>query len=878
MDLSTALGLARLMIQGGITKDAAVQNPAIPDSLRDEVRRILDSEDNLILRPATTISKVPSGGAWLHEIDRSTWYYWPELRNFLLTVKGWPQSVVLGLDEQTDRILEQMCPPTIDSFDTRGLVLGYVQSGKTANYTALIAKAADVGYRLVIVLTGMDKGLRRQTQIRLKREIVGYQDNRPNAVRLPPIGKHWHEFTSESLEGDFQPGYANQAALQGSQPVLLVVKKNGPVLRKLLSWLDGAPGEVKKTLPLLMIDDEADQASVDTRGTYQTEGQPLPADFDEPSVINGLIRSLLLKFDRRAYVAYTATPYANILIPHDTHDPNVKNDLYPKDFIVDLPKPPGYFGSEELFGRFDPGVQDYSDGLDVIREIPAADLAVLDLGQMPDTLRAALETFALAGAARAERGAGGEAATMLIHVSHLRMEHLQVSNLVRQQFFELRDEWRYHRKHGIRARLEKRWNEEFRPLTAARYLDRDRPFSVLEDHISAFLQKVEVKVINSDTGELLDYEREPGLKAIAVGGNRLSRGLTLEGLLVSYFARQSETYDTLMQMGRWFGYRQGYDDLTRIWTTIDLETWFADLAFVEWQLREDLKVYEDQGLTPAQVGARIWQHSTMQVTSRLKRRFASPTTISQSFSGSVQQTFKFPLDRPNDLAALADHDRLETLKFLGKLGMPAWRDEGPKWVGVPCAGVQEYLDAYQDDEQATGLSLPLIREYIRREVNAGRLQHWTVAVVGRKGPSTVLRDVDWNLWPTPVHQIERSRLAKTNSLGVITSPGDETIDLEASEIQKMEELISTYAGKKPLGVNPAARRVRPEERGLLLIYPISRFSGVNRDPLSQRKPLFEDTGSTDARDLIAIAISFPQSSKAQPVEAYLEGTVGWRPI
>src|SRR5262249_19801342 len=161
----------------------------------------------------------------------------------------------------------------------RGLVLGYVQSGKTANYTALIAKAADAGYRLFVVLSGIDNGLRRQTNIRLKREFVGYNDARPGAVRLPPIGKQWHEFTRGELVGHFQPGFANHAALQGSQPVLLVVKKNGPVLRRLLGWLDEAPAGVRRTLPMLVVDDEADQAGVDVRGSYQLEDEPPDPDY-----------------------------------------------------------------------------------------------------------------------------------------------------------------------------------------------------------------------------------------------------------------------------------------------------------------------------------------------------------------------------------------------------------------------------------------------------------------------------------------------------------------------------------------------------------------------------------------------------------------------
>src|SRR5262249_4908314 len=144
--------------------------------------------------------------------------------------------------------------------------------------------------------------------------------------------------------------------------------------------------EVRNRLPVLVIDDEADQASIDTKGSYQVEGEVLPQDYEEPAVINGLIRQLLAMFRRRAYVGYTATPYANIFTPHNTFDPTVEEDLYPKDFIIDLPKPPGYFGSEELFGRTDPETGEYKGGLDVIRSVSGADLAAISLGSIPESL------------------------------------------------------------------------------------------------------------------------------------------------------------------------------------------------------------------------------------------------------------------------------------------------------------------------------------------------------------------------------------------------------------------------------------------------------------------------------------------------------------
>jgi hypothetical protein len=302
---------------------------------------------------------------------------------------------------------EHLKPPTQSEFDVRGLVLGYVQSGKTANFTAVIAKAADAGYRLVVVFSGIDKGLRRQTQIRLNRELTGYAHNPKGAVRFPPVGKQWHQFTTDDLDGDFHPGRANSAALQGSQPVLIVVKKNGAVLRRLRAWFMSASEDIRKELPALFIDDESDQASVDTRGSYQSEEEfdPDDPDYEPPAVINGLIRELVQIFSRRGYVAYTATPFANILIPHNTYDGKAGEDLYPKDFFIDLPKPAGYFGAEEFFGRFDPATDASVQGLDVLRNVPDEQvLALMQNNEVTATLVEALNAFFLGGAARALRG------------------------------------------------------------------------------------------------------------------------------------------------------------------------------------------------------------------------------------------------------------------------------------------------------------------------------------------------------------------------------------------------------------------------------------------------------------------------------------------
>ncbi len=871
-----SLRTARFLIT--ITKlslDQAVDNPAIPPEHREFVRNKLKKEEDIILEPAHLLVG-DADSDWFQRIDRTKWYYWPELRSFLIE-GGWSLKSVQSLDQTTDRILMRFGNPRSSSYDVRGLVLGYVQSGKTSNFTATIAKAADSGYRLFIVLSGIDKGLRRQTQLRLERELMGLGtvQGADRHVRFPPQGLQWHKFTTDDLDGDFSPGTANQASLQGPEPVIMVIKKNGAVMRRLLQWLTGAPGEILREIPTLIIDDEADLASIDTRGTYQTEDDPPSADYEPPSVINSLIRDLLNRFHKKVYVAYTATPFANILIPHDTYDPNLRNDLYPKDFIVDLPKPDGYFGAEELFGLVEPESNTQYHGLDVIRTVQDNDQLVLEAGVIPTSLEDAMLQFVLSGAAKVFRGGYEQPSTMLVHTSHRIEAHINVTEQVRKKFLELRDSWRYD-PDSIAPRLRELWETDLRSTIQSIYPERDVEFDSIKSYIGRFFEAVDIRTINSFTGAVLDYAREPNLKAIGIGGNKLSRGLTLEGLISSYFIRDSPAYDTLMQMGRWFGFRSDYVDLTRIWTTEKLSDRFALLAFVESRLREDIRVYEDMQITPLELGTRIWQHPSMQVTGYLKRRFAGTVQISQSYSEQLEQTFKFPFDKPQELASQEDNNVAVLERFLSGLGKAYWNENKPMWRDVDGKLVLDFLSEFRQDEspESSGCSMPLICRYIEHQQNLGELTKWTVAILSRESEDKRLGKTAWTVEGRYLWQISRSRIRHTYSLGVITSPGDEKIDLSEASIERYNEIRQT---QPDIGEKRAIRRARPPEYGLLLIYPISRNSRPEVRYEGKREPLYADPSDTDAKDLLALAISFPFTSQPHPVQAYLEGTVKWRP-
>lgn len=886
------LRLARVLLANGIPLDQVCSNPAIPAGARDLIRTTLEqeriSEEERTIRPLIAVSANPNAGRWLDAIDRNAWYYTPSLRDYLLS-RGWNQNAFIDLDRETDGVLRELCPPDTAEFNRRGLVLGYVQSGKTANFTALIAKAVDVGYRLVIVLSGIDNGLRRQTQIRLNRELVGYSNNAHGpAVPLPPPGYQWHQFTNEEVDGDFDAGRANYGALQGSQPVLIVMKKNGHRLRRLLEWLRQAPAAVAQTLPTLVIDDEADQASVDTQGERVNDSIPPDEIVDDPSVINGLIRQLLGRFRRCAYVAYTATPYANILIPHDNVHPEYGEDLYPRDFFIALDKRPGYCGAEEYYGRLDRVTNRSIPGLGVVELVGDADLDAIDNDEFPPDLKKAFADFVLAGAARRLRGDGDAPATMLIHTSARQDDHRNFARQTLAYLNQKRDEWRYQREY-FEPELRSRWDEHFRHRIQTRCPENDVPFDALIPSINVFLSELqEVREINSRTGEVLDYNSEPNLKVIAVGGNRLARGLTLEGLLVSYFVRRTPMYDTLMQMGRWFGYRGGYADLTRVYTTSLLNTWFYDLATVEHQLREDIGVYaRNPGVTPRDIGLRILRHPAMMLTSRLKQRHSQSLSTQQTFAGTVAQLFKFPFDRPQALAEQADANLSTVRGFLHAAGRPSpateSRSEGPIWDNVPGGRVVQFLQTFQVDDGIRTLSMEHLAAYVQRQIEAGELIQWTVAVMGRKTTSEQLGYANW-VSGVPIRQISRTRLtgpADLNSVGVITSTQDELVGLSEDQIANVRQRCE----RDEIGPNPASRYVRSPEQGLLLLYPISRYSipRDSGDDESARQRLYADPEHPLARDLIAFAISFPHSQNAETLFGngsvdWVTGTVTWKSI
>jgi hypothetical protein len=765
--------------------------------------------------------------------------------------------------------------------------MGYVQSGKTANFCALIAKAADAGYKLVIVLSGIHNSLRLQTERRIDRAL-GLD---PAGVSEPEAGKRWIGLTKALLQGDFHPGSIDANVLQGNEHVLVVCKKNATILRRLTRWMENrAPAN----LPVLIIDDEADQASINTGGNrppLQEETDLAPDDIDDtqaqdeldPSVINGFVRTLVRSFSRVSYVAYTATPFANVLINHLAIDCEVFEDLYPRDFIVTLPQPNGYTGAERLFGREAlPGERDARPGLDVIDLVPDYEADLLTPGGsdvdaydpvIPSSMRAAFLDFVLAASARYVRMGTDGPATMLIHTHHRKSVQNRLGERLREFASQIRQSWKYDRD-SIRPELISRWDQRFRPVIASVDVSRDVPFEAIEGSVHRFFRDpVPVLVLNSDSPDQLDYDVDPNVKAIAVGGNRLSRGLTLEGLLVSFYVRRTEYFDTLMQMGRWFGFREEYVDLTRIWTTAELSGWFRDLALAEEELRREIARYERENLTPRDFGPKIRSHPVMMITARDK--MGSARRVFQNYSGYLLQTTAFRLQDRAWLEANLDAGR-QLVAALGRPNHSVQQASGPTWEGVPWQTIDAFLSSYRFDPRGSN-EMNAVRQYLQAQIRQEELIEWFVSLRGRATKDKRLgAEPGLAVQGTAPNRISRTRLRNPPfSIGSLVNPatvsgqpgsGDEEIGL--SDVQ----LAAARAETQRTGNFPAAlRRQRSPQQGLLLLYPISPYSQP-RNEEGNRLPLFDDP-ECDGCTVLGISVVFPVSGSAATIE-YVVGSVG----
>jgi Z1 domain-containing protein len=863
----------------------------VPAEIRERVRELHAQQGTQQIQRVRGVSAEGGPKRWFAQWDPSEGYYWPRQRQYLLDQVGRSPDAVTATDDDSDRVLSYLEDPRAsgpEAFDIRGLVIGYVQSGKTENFSAVIAKAADLGYQLIIVLSGVHNALRQQTQRRLEREL-GLEDVTPGVGR-PPAGKRFNNPTNSSLFGDFAPGTSDASILQGNEKVIFIVKKWHTVLERLVNFVEEA--DVPARLPVLVIDDEADQASINTGGNRQPLDELIDADEPnvdlaketDPSTTNRLIRSLLSKFQRVSYVAYTATPFANLLIDHRAEDRDVLADLYPKDFLLTLSARPNYVGTVRLFGRdATEGNPEEDEGLDVIRLIPGSDMPyvapqgikVADfVPEVPDSMREAFIDWLLATGGILERAGKDRPSAMLIHIHQRTAVQNVLAPQVEEMVRQIRNDWRYDKSGPLRATIKAKWEEEFRSVTRRIDADRDMPFEAIEHHIDRLLKDgVPVRALNSKTEDVLDYDLEPNLKAVLIGGNRLSRGMTIEGLAVSYYVRETPYYDTLLQMARWFGYREQYVDLTRLWTTEILASWFRDLSLREEELRQQVVQAERDRLSPEQVGVRIRSHPAMMVTAQNKMGAGKVDTL--SFAGEMIQTSRFRL---HDIEWLTEN-LAATQALISQLGKPITDQRGgPRWDDVDWSIVHEFLSAYRSVDSRSTFDSATAGRYIRKQAEEHHeLVRWTVAVVELGSRDETLKTIDLGVDGRAFNAISRTRKkGDRTSIGVLTNParkagairqGDEEIGLSDEQIASAREAVAEERIER---IRHALLAEREPTEGLLVVYPISRWSQPQPGS-TDRLDLFDDPAG-EGQDVIGIALGFPPSKSGATVE-YVTGSV-----
>jgi hypothetical protein len=593
-------------------------------------------------------------------------YYWSSYVRYLRQQRGWADDSLLSLDNTTRAIVECLADPEAKSaYASRGLVMGYVQSGKTANFAGVVARAADAGYRLIIILAGTWNILRNQTQRRLDKELLGKELLRNDEFYQEQPPADWEEFLEHGGEPSDRGHFTWQrltrpeidfrrlkAAIDNLEleranralpiyhpenlhrlPVkLLVVKKHSGILEGLVDDL-GLLRMRLTDLPALIIDDESDQAGINT-----VDPRKAPKPGKERTATNRAIVKLLKVLPRGQYVGYTATPYANALVPVDD-----KEDLFPKDFIISLDRPSGYMGVSDFF---DPNT-DYAD-------LPPGDFTEPEIafirrvespeGQDDEDLKDALRSYVLAGALKLYRLDSAQQKyeaehfkhhTMLVHTSSSRERHASLADRVK----ELWDECAFNSPDG-RIELERLWKKDHAKVSGSQGAGESCPmmFSELLPHLAGALQRIMkdqhfICVVNSDRDEAPDFSAGPVWK-IVIGGNKLSRGYTVEGLTVSYYRRQSNTADTLMQMGRWFGFRPGYRDLVRVYLGVregkkgdtDLVALFKEVCRMEERFRDEIKRYlrrpNAPRITPRDIPPLIFISGNLPPTARNKMHHA----------------------------------------------------------------------------------------------------------------------------------------------------------------------------------------------------------------------------------------------------------------
>jgi hypothetical protein len=582
--------------------------------------------------------------------------------------------------------------------------------------------------------------------------------------------------------------------------------------------------------PALVIDDEADNASVNTS-----------VSTNDPTAINKRIRSLLRLFTHSSYVGFTATPFANVFIDPETEDEMLGSDLFPRDFIYSLEAPTNYLGPQAVFGDEPRGNLlrpiDDADGI-----FPEKHKATLLVDTLPASLKEAVCTFLLSTTLRDLRGEGSTHRSMLVNVSRFTNVQDQVATLLHSWLSQAQQDIRNYSqlppaealKNPTLRALHATWTSEFAGL--------DIPWMTIQLALVAGVLPVVIQAVNQRTGAAsLDYakHRESGLRVIAVGGNSLSRGLTLEGLSSSYFFRNSQMYDTLLQMGRWFGYRDGYEDLCRIWLTDDAAHWYAHISMASDELRSEFKKMRAQQKTPQDFGLKVRAHpDSLIVTAQNKMRSAKTVERVISISGKSLETARL---KSNENIIRANKQTVE--RFLASLyegGLPQLESgmRNPFWRAIPKRFVASLLRGFDVHPLNISFQATDLATFIESTPEE-RLQTWDVVLPQGEGSLVDFGGVQLRRNKRTVHVVENSVLVSGRNARV-ASRGIEREGMRADVIARIGEANKL---KNPSKNVPDRWYREARTRPLLLVHVIEATAKAE--------------GLSPPDNLVALGLSFP---------------------
>ncbi|MFG3342373.1 Z1 domain-containing protein [Glycomyces sp. NPDC048151] len=661
----------------------------------EDLRSALDAAVPLYAQDDGTLIAVTDFTPWYTDDHANGRFYWPRYKQYL-DDKGFDERAIADLNNSTRMVVERLADPEqAEPRQTKGLVVGHVQSGKTANFTGVIARGIDAGYRLVIVLSGTLNLLRGQTQRRLDKELIGQENillDRDPEIFEDCIGvdyvlddHEWRRFIKfgdrperlgafniarlttrekdyQSLQGGIQalqydkrekraPLY-EPVNLHSSAARIAIVKKNSTVLKRLVTDLKQVKS-LLADLPVLIIDDESDQASVNTSNPKKWK-----EDQKDRTAINGHIAQLLRMMPRAQYIGYTATPFANVFI-----DPEDSEDVFPGDYVLSLPTPSGYMGAAQFYDLHDSAVDNERTYADSNEKAYIRDI----WGDHDDRLQEAIDAFLITGALKLYRARHGfpedrfRHHTMLVHDSVRVVEHEALARRIEAMWHESAPLTRQ----GM-ARLEDLYLRDFAEVSAVRAAELPLPsdFADLRECIGEARRRITedrpVRVVNGSKDkdyEDVDFDRSEHVWKIIVGGTKLSRGFTVEGLTISYYRRTTSQADTLMQMGRWFGYRPGYADLVRLYIgrdevrgrdSVDLHEAFKAACLDEEDFREQLRRfgYLIDGrpqVTPAEVPPLVRQQLPW-LKPTASNKMYNAELVSMSAPGKAVEFKMYPTD------------------------------------------------------------------------------------------------------------------------------------------------------------------------------------------------------------------------------------------